>query len=93
MRGFGIETFLHGGQDFRDVFHVDDVAVGIEHFDESAHVRTLKVMRQIHKHADGGNCVLMGMGLVANTNWETQVAHTYLVDAEFAMVAFLLGIS
>ena len=35
----------------------------------------------------------MGIGLVANAYWETQVAHTYLVDAEFAMVAFLLSIS
>ena len=44
MRGFGIETFLHGGQDFRDIFHVHNIAVGIEHFNESAHVRTLKVI-------------------------------------------------
>ena len=71
---------------------MDHVAVRIEHFKEPAHVGTLEVLRQIHKHTDGGDGILMCAGLVANSDWEAQVANADLVDAQLAMVAFLLDI-
>ena len=87
-----IELILHGGEDVRNIFHVNHVAVCVEHLKEAAHVGALEVLRQIYKHPNGSDCVLMRMGLVANADRETQVSNAHLVDTQLTMVAFLLNI-
>lgn len=90
VRGGGIELGLHCVQDVGDVFHVDHAAVGIEHFDEAAHVGAFEVMGQIDKHADGGDGVLDDFFFVADLDGEPQAANADFVDAQFAMVTLAL---
>ena len=83
---------LDGGEDVRNIFDVHHVAVCVEHLKEAAHVGALEVLWQIYKHPNGGDGVLMRMGLVANADRETQVSNAHLVDTQLTMVAFLLNI-
>ena len=92
LRRLRIEPLLHGAEDVGDIFHVHYVAVGVEHFNEAAHMRAFEMMRQIDKHSDSGDGVLMGVGFVADADGETQVADAHLVDAQFAVVALLLNV-
>ena len=58
----------------------------VKHFDEPAHVCALKIVRQVNVHADVGDCVLIHVCLVANTDGKAQVAHANLVNAQVAVV-------
>ena len=81
MRRLRIEPLLHGAEDVWNIFHVDDIAMGVKHFDEAAHVGAFEMMRQIDEHSDSGDGVLMGVGFVADADGEAQAAHADLVDA------------
>ena len=81
---------LHGVKDIGDVLDVDDVPMRIEHFEEAAHVRALEFLRQIHEKANGRDCILQGMGFVANLNGKSQPSHAHLVDAQLAVIALAL---
>ena len=83
---------LHRVQNVRDVFHVNDFAMSVEHLHEAAHVGALEFLGQVHIHADGGDGVLRAVRLVADLDGKTHAAHTDLVDADFAVVASALHV-
>src|SRR5436190_22890400 len=77
-------------EDVRDVLHMNDIAVRVEHFNETTHVRAFKFFGQIDEHADGCDSVLNTARLVADLDREPQATHADFVDAQIAMVAFAL---
>ena len=76
-----MEFFLHGMENVRYVFDVDNVAMGIEHLDESTHVSAFKFLGQIDEHADGSDRILHRPGLVPNLDGEAQTAHAHFIHA------------
>ena len=77
-------------EDVRNVLDVDDVAVGIQHFHEAAHVRAFEFFWQVHKHPNGRHRVLDAARLVVNLNGETQAAHAHFINPQLAVIAFAL---
>src|SRR5881394_1154863 len=47
MRAAGFELALHRHKDVRNIIHVDDAAMRVEHLDEAAHVRAFELLGQI----------------------------------------------
>ena len=69
---------------------MNDIAVGVEHFDKAAHVGAFELFGQIHEHPDRGNGILHGTRLVADLDGKSQAADAYFVDAQIAVVALAL---
>ena len=90
VRVVGIETLLHTGDQIGDILDVDHLPVRVEHLDKPAHVRALKLHRQIDEHADGGDGVLHRMSTVAHLNGEPQPTYPDLVDRQFTGVPSVL---
>jgi hypothetical protein len=90
--GRRLELFLHRIQNLRDVLDVHDVAMSIEHLDESAHVRAFEFLGQIHKHANRRHRILHRMRLVADLNRKAKPPNSYLVDAQLTMITLALFI-
>jgi len=81
---------LHFEKDVVNVFHMNHVTVGVEHFNETAHVGAFEFLGQIDKETDGGDSVLKSVGLVANLDGKTEAAHTDFIDAQIAVVTLAL---
>ena len=90
VRRGGVELRLHRVKNILKVLDVDDIAMGIEHFEEAAHVRALELLRQVHEHADGRHGILHRVRLIAHLDGEAQLAHPHLVNAQLPVVAFAL---
>ncbi len=90
MRGVRLEFALHGLKDHWDFVHVNGVAMRVQHFDETAHVRPFEFFWQVNIHANRGHCVLKLVRLVANLDWMQQAAHADFVDPQVAVIALVL---
>src|SRR5437867_4342160 len=90
MRGSGVKLLLQGMEDVGDVLDVHDIAMGVENLDKTAHVSALEFLGQIDKHPNRGYRVLHSARLVADLDGEMEAAHAYLIDPQFAVVAFTL---
>ena len=90
VRSGSLKLLLHRKQNVGDVLHVHHAAMAVKHFDETAHVGAFELLGQIHEHANGGDGVLHGAGLVANLDGEPQSTHADLVNAQLPVVAFAL---
>ena len=85
-----MEFFLHGKKNVRNILDMDNIAVGVEHLDEPAHVRALEFFRQIDKHADGGHGVLHRSRLVPDLDWKPEASHADFINAQLAVIALAL---
>ena len=90
MRRRGLELLLHGMKDIVDVLHMNNIAMGVEHFDKAAHVGAFEFLRQIDEHANSGDGVLDRVSLVAHLDRKAKSTNADLIDAEFAMIALTL---
>jgi thymidylate synthase len=64
----------------------------MKHFDESAHVSSFIVVRQVHRESDHCDRILRGSRFVPDTNRETHIGDPHPVNREFPVVRHALGI-
>lgn len=88
--GSGMEALLEFLQHLRQILHVQDRAVGVEHFDEAAHVGAFVVVWQIHRHLHRGDGALDDMVFVADLDGIAQIFHADAVDGQSAVVGLAL---
>lgn len=77
-----VEPFEQLGGDAGDRVHIEDRAVGVEHFDKTAHVSALAILRQIHGHGNGRDGALFRIRFVTNAQWIPEVFHPDPVDRQ-----------
>ena len=64
----------------------------MQHFHKPAHVRALVLMGQIHGEGDHRHGVLLLLVTVADAQGITQAAHSYAIDRDLAVIAFVLSV-
>ena len=64
----------------------------MEQFDKPAHMGALVVMRQIHVHINGGNCMLKAVASVSNSDWIPQVFNSNFIDWDLAIIRLALNV-
>ena len=69
---------------------MDDTPVRVQHFHETAHVRPLEFLRQVHEQTNCRHGVLHCVRLIAHLDGKAQPAHAYFINTQFAMVALTL---
>lgn len=88
--GTRMEALLELLQHLRQILHVQDRAVGVEHFDEAAHVGAFVVVWQIHRHLHRGDGALDDMVFVADLDGIAQIFDADAVDRQSAVVGLAL---
>ena len=75
-----------------DIVHMQFRAKLIEHLHESAHVRALEVMRQVHREGCRGDGMLNFARLVPDLHRIAKGLHAHPIDGDPAIVGFILGV-
>ena len=94
MSLIALEPLRELNENIADVADMEDGAVGIERLDETAHVGSLEVVRQVDRKLDRGDCGLLGLVIpVADADRVAQILHPDAVDGNTAVVGQTLGIA
>ena len=87
-----MEFVLQGAKDFGDTLDMDEPTVVLKNLEETAHVRALELVGEIHGEGHGGHGVLGGAGTVADDDGIAEALYAYLVDPEVTEVRGGLGV-
>ena len=88
----GIEPLQHFRRKRGDGMDVEDRAVGVEHFDEAAHVGAFVFLGQIHGHGEGRDRALLGLFLVPDPDRVLEILHPDTINVEVPGIRLALYI-
>lgn len=86
-----IQPQLHGPQDLGNVLNVNDISMFIENLNETAHVRSLKLFRQVDEKTQCGDCILERLvAFVTYLDRESKASDAYLINGQLTEVRLTL---
>lgn len=92
MGAVALEAFRGFHQNVANVFDMDDRPVGAQSLDESAHVCSLEMVRQVNRELNSGHRALDRMVLIANLHRVAEGFYSNPVNRQPAFVAFTLSV-
>lgn len=88
-----VEAFSKVGEKHGNTSHTDLALVGVQPFQETRHVGSLKVVGKIHREREGANGVLKLFGPVKYNDWVSNSAHADAVNRNPTRVGAVLNIA
>lgn len=87
-----VEAADEGAEEVVDLFRVEHRAVGLQHFEEAAHVGAFELVGQVHGELHGGNGAL-GFALAdGDAQGKTEIFDADAVDVNLAVVRLALRV-
>ncbi len=87
-----MQTSFYPFKHFLEFLHGDLTSVLIKHLDETTHVSSLEIMREIDKQIKYTNGVLQTLGSVSHANRVSQAFDTYFVYGNVSLVGKALDV-
>ena len=76
----------------RDARNGEFTSMRVEHLNKAAHVSALVMVRQVHRHVDGGHGMLGGLITIADAEREAHVLHTNAINGDTAFITLILRV-
>ena len=79
-------------QNIADIADMEDRPVRVQYLDESAHVRPLEMMRKINRHLNRGDCSLLAVIFIPDTDRITQILHPDAINRKLPVIRKILRV-